>query len=160
MPTVNATHRKRLARALAAELDISYAAALERITQAAHAGALPSRLDQAGMKAALRLLTAADTPEPTAATPVRPHDQTPSRSPRSRHKSDLTTAEANLLALVQKTGGRAHIAGIVECQAALALSAEGLVRIEAGDISAAGGSGFVALVEDVIAPSEPGVWGH
>lgn len=59
MPTVNATHRKRLARALAAQLGITYMAALDAVTKAAAEGRLPSRLDEAGMAAALRTLSGA-----------------------------------------------------------------------------------------------------
>lgn len=58
--TPNPTHRKKLARALAAETGEPYTVALRRIAAAADAGRLPARLDDAGMAAALRILTAGD----------------------------------------------------------------------------------------------------
>lgn len=57
MPTPNATHRKRLARKLAEQTGMTYMAALDAVTKAATAGRLPQRLDDAGMAAAVRMLS-------------------------------------------------------------------------------------------------------
>lgn len=69
LSTVNATHRKRLARALAAHLGVGYLTALDQVTKAATAGRLPARLDEAGLAAALRILTNS-SPDALAATPI------------------------------------------------------------------------------------------
>jgi hypothetical protein len=61
--TTNRTHRARLARALAALADIGYQTALARVIAAADAGALPPRLDEAGMRQALDILLAATAPD-------------------------------------------------------------------------------------------------
>src|SRR5437763_15661893 len=62
--TTNRTHRARLARALAAVADIGYQTALARVISAAEAGALPQRLDEAGMRQALDTLLAEATTAP------------------------------------------------------------------------------------------------
>jgi tetratricopeptide (TPR) repeat protein len=54
--TTNPTHRTRLARALADATGISYQKSLSLAADAAEAGALPSRLDPAGMRRALEVL--------------------------------------------------------------------------------------------------------
>jgi hypothetical protein len=54
--STNPTHRTRLARALADAAGISYQKALSLVADAAEAGVLPSRLDQAGMRRALEVL--------------------------------------------------------------------------------------------------------
>lgn len=69
--TVNATHRKRLARALAAEQGSGYLTALDQVTKAATAGLLPARLDDAGMAAALRILTNPNNTATSVASPPR-----------------------------------------------------------------------------------------
>lgn len=71
MPTLNATHRKRLARALAEREGIAYMVALDKVTKAAVAGRLPSALDDAGMQAALRIMSTADeSVSPAVALPA------------------------------------------------------------------------------------------
>jgi hypothetical protein len=89
--TVNATHRKRLARALAAELGIGYLPALDQVTKAAASGRLPSRLDEAGMAAALRILTTHDALAVTAPPRLATHitvQQTLEQLPNRRKASD------------------------------------------------------------------------
>jgi tetratricopeptide (TPR) repeat protein len=54
--STNPTHRTRLARALASAAGIPYQTALSLVADAAEAGALPSRLDPAGMRQALKVL--------------------------------------------------------------------------------------------------------
>jgi tetratricopeptide (TPR) repeat protein len=54
--STNPTHRTRLARALADATGISYQKALSLVADAAEAGVLPGRLDQAGMRRALEVL--------------------------------------------------------------------------------------------------------
>lgn len=56
----NATHRKKIARAYAAQAGLSYSAALGQVVAAAEQGRLPSRLDDAGIAAAVRVLADAD----------------------------------------------------------------------------------------------------
>lgn len=71
----NATHRKRLARRLAAATGRPYAACLDDVRHAAAAGMLPEPLDEAGIAAAVRLLTT--TPKQTTST-LTDVDATPS----------------------------------------------------------------------------------
>ena len=70
MPTTNATHRKRLARALAAHSGTAYLTALNTVNNAAARGLLPSTLDEAGMAAALRILTSTHDATLAEAGPV------------------------------------------------------------------------------------------
>lgn len=62
--SANTTHRKRLARALAEQTGLSYAQSLNRVVDAAEKGLLPRRLDEAGMAAALRVLSNGRTASP------------------------------------------------------------------------------------------------
>lgn len=59
--TSNSTHRKRLARRLAEATGMPYSTCLDEVRRAADAGVLPARLDQDGMREALRVLLAAQT---------------------------------------------------------------------------------------------------
>jgi hypothetical protein len=62
--SVNSTHRKRLARLLAAQSGLPYQQALDRVRAASRDRLLPSTLDDSGMQAALRVLTSAAPSSP------------------------------------------------------------------------------------------------
>lgn len=88
MPSTNPTHRKRLAREYATRTGLGYMAALAVVTEAADAGRLPSRLDDAGIAAALRILT--DPPTASASRrPAAPAAHVDANAPIRRQVSDV-----------------------------------------------------------------------
>jgi hypothetical protein len=117
----NATHRKRLARLYAARAGITYMAALRAVADAANHDRLPSRLDEAGMQAALRILSSQSPDTSTAdstavAATVAPDADAPIRKtasdPRDQRIFDLSfqyetlTGEQGLL-YIASPGGKA-----------------------------------------------------
>lgn len=110
---INATHRKRLARALAAQSGINYQQALDQVTAAADAGRLPRALDEAGMAAALRILTTpeAAAPQPGDALGLRPFEfryvvyVSDGEIEWARNHQDAPTDEAALARIVADVAG-------------------------------------------------------
>ncbi|MGV8846499.1 MAG: hypothetical protein ACOH1Y_09260 [Propionicimonas sp.] len=60
----NLTHRKQLARSLAATSAMTYQLALAQVTRIAAQGLLPVRLDEQGMAAALRVVSSTPVEHP------------------------------------------------------------------------------------------------
>lgn len=104
------THRTRLARALAAILDIGYQPALARVITAAHAGRLPTVLDDSGMRQALDLLVA-DARTGTTVAPPRRGEQGNTGSQPCYHRLVDVTGKP-LAAAVARRVGQARAAGV------------------------------------------------
>jgi hypothetical protein len=164
--SANTTHRKRLARLYAEATGLTYQQALTRVVAAADAGLLPSPLNPVGMYTALAVLADMDA-TPTPPTPAPPStvpstgessDTTLLNGPDATDTPDFDTApsaaawspskrareEGRLLDLLDQHNGRAHIAGIVECLAALSLSEQSKIVIEdSTSLTPDGGSGWI-----------------
>jgi hypothetical protein len=105
--STNPTHRTRLARALAAAAGIRYQTALSLVTEAAEAGALPSRLDPDGMGQALQMLLHQH------AAGARANSQAKALKPEPRYYRLAQVVHGHLQPGVPQRVARAAAAGVL-----------------------------------------------